>query len=205
VNSGFSRRFAIEDAFQFEDFTEPELLQILELKMKQQDVCATDVAKKTAMDVLSRARNRPHFGNGGEVENLLGKAKIRCQARQARVPPAERSIVFEPGDFDPDFDRIANSAANLAKLFEDIVDSDKVVKKLEGYQNIARRMKARGKEPREARDLIPTTFVFKGPPGVFGAYVNRMPVERRLRRHRQDDDRAQDGASVLRYGISLIS
>jgi len=135
--------------------------------MKQQDVDASVAAKSTALDVLSRMRNRPNFGNGGEVENLLGKAKIRCQARQSHIPPAQRSIVFEPADFDPDFDRIANSAANLAKLFEDVVDSDKLVKKLEEYQNIARVQKARGKEPREARDLIPTTFVFKGPPGRY--------------------------------------
>lgn len=42
---------------------------------------------------------------------------------------------------------------------------EKVVEKLQEYQNIARVMKQRGKEPREARELIPTNFIFKGPPG----------------------------------------
>ncbi|KAI0030555.1 P-loop containing nucleoside triphosphate hydrolase protein [Vararia minispora EC-137] len=166
VNPGFSRRFAIEDAFQFEDFNEPELLQILELKMKQQDIDASSAGKNTALDVLSRARSRPNFGNGGEVENLLGKAKVRCQGRQAKVPPSQRVLFLEPIDFDPDFDRLSNSAVNLTKLFEDVVDSDKVVAKLETYQNVARKLKARGTEPRKAHDLIPTTFIFKGPPGT---------------------------------------
>jgi hypothetical protein len=168
VNPGFSRRFAIEDAFQFDDFTEPELLRVLELKMKQQDLDASPDAKKVALDVLSRARNRPNFGNGGDVENLLGKAKTRYQARQAKILPSERQYdaVFEPSDFDIDYDRVAKSSENLAKLFEDLVDTENVVEKLKGYQKVARFMKETGKEPREARDLIPTTFVFKGPPGA---------------------------------------
>ncbi|KAG6919535.1 hypothetical protein DXG01_005125 [Tephrocybe rancida] len=65
VNPGLSRRFAMEDAFNFEDFTTPQLLQILELKMKKDDLAATDSAKVTAMQVLDRARNRKGFGNGG--------------------------------------------------------------------------------------------------------------------------------------------
>lgn len=117
--------------------------------------------------MLSRSRNRPNFGNGGEVENLLGKAKGNYQARQSRLPVAERSydVVFQPIDFDSDFNRTESSGTNLAKLFEDVVGCEKVIEKLQEYQNIARVMRSRGKEPQEARELIPTNFVFKGPPG----------------------------------------
>src|SRR6267154_4812032 len=38
VNPGLSRRFDIENAFHFEDFTDSELLEILNLKLKQQDL-----------------------------------------------------------------------------------------------------------------------------------------------------------------------
>ena len=76
------------------------------------------------------------------------------------------NVVFEPVDFDPDFNRADDSGTNLKKLFEDVVGCEKIVAKLEEYQNIARVMKQRGKEPREARALIPTNFVFKGPPGI---------------------------------------
>lgn len=47
--------------------------------MKQQDVGATDDAMIVAMEVLKRSKIRPHFGNAGEVENLLGSAKDRFQ------------------------------------------------------------------------------------------------------------------------------
>lgn len=99
---------------------------------------------------------------------MLSKAKNNHRARQSKLPHSQRApdIVFEPIDFDPNYDRADNSGANLHKLFEDVVGCEKIVAKLEEYQTIARAMKQQGKEPREARELIPTNFVFKGPPGV---------------------------------------
>jgi hypothetical protein len=170
VNPGLSRRFAIEDAFTFEDFTRDQLGQILDYKLRIQDLGATSAAKKVALDVLDRLRNRPNFGNAGEVENLISKAKTRFQARQATVPPARRAIdiVFEPPDFDPDFDRQARAAENLKALFADVVGCDAIIEKLAGYQRIANNLKKRGQDPRPE---IPMNFVFKGPPGKFACIL----------------------------------
>ena len=164
VNPGLSRRFDIENAFHFDDFTDSELLMILNSKLKTQDLGATDAAKDVAIQVLSRARNRPNFGNGGEVENLLSQAKGRYQTRQASLPSYEKSldVIFEPHDFDPNFDRDAHASDNLEKLFEDVVGCEDIILKLGDYQRIARTMKARGMD---TRDSIPTNFIFKGPPG----------------------------------------
>ncbi|KAG1725637.1 cbbX-like protein [Suillus paluster] len=164
VNPGLARRFAIENAFTFEDFTESQLREILDFKLKDQDLGATDSAKQVASDLLNRAKNRPNFGNAGEVENMLGLAKARYQKRQASVPPDQRSdVIFEAEDFDPDWERDRNSAANLTKLFEDLVGCDDIVKKLGDYQKIARAMKSSGVDMRKQ---IPTSFIFKGPPGT---------------------------------------
>ncbi|KAG2057924.1 P-loop containing nucleoside triphosphate hydrolase protein [Suillus hirtellus] len=164
VNPGLARRFAIENAFTFEDFTESQLRDILDFKLKDQDLGATDSAKQVASDLLNRAKNRPNFGNAGEVENMLGLAKSRYQKRQASIPPDQRSdVIFEPQDFDPDWDRDRNAAANLTKLFEDLVGCDDIVMKLGNYQKIARAMKATGVDMRKQ---IPTSFIFKGPPGT---------------------------------------
>jgi len=164
VNPGLSRRFKIEDAFNFEDFTNDELLQILQLKLKQQDLDATDPAKKVAIELLSRMRNRPNFGNAGEVENLITQAKMRAMARRQNMSESERptDIVFTSEDFDPDHNREANASANLAKLFEGIVGHESVIQKLANYQEIARACKARNMDPREQ---VPTNFIFAGPPG----------------------------------------
>jgi ribosomal protein L17 len=164
VNPGLSRRFKIEDAFNFEDFNDDDLLKILNLKLKNQDLGATDLAKKVAIEMLSRGRNRPNFGNAGEVENLISEAKTRCVRRRKQIPVAERAlnIIFEPQDFDPNHKRTENAATNLAKLFEDIVGCGDIVQRLGGYQQIAEKCKARNMD---AREQIPTNFVFTGPPG----------------------------------------
>jgi hypothetical protein len=59
--------------------------------------------------------------------------------------------------FGPDHECSANATLNLKELFKDVFGCEEVVKKLGGYQCI-------GRDP---RDLIPTNFVFEGPPGVF--------------------------------------
>ena len=138
-------------------------MQIFEYKLKDQDLSATDDAKEVARELLSRMKNRPNFGNAGEVENLLGQAKARYQKRVASVPAAQRlDVVFEPRDIDPDFDRSQNASENLAKMFADVVGGEEVIRKLDGYQKIARMMKEKGLD---MRTQIPSNFVFKGPPG----------------------------------------
>ncbi|KAK0489353.1 P-loop containing nucleoside triphosphate hydrolase protein [Armillaria novae-zelandiae] len=162
VNPGLSRRFAIEDAFYFDDFSTDELRQILDFKLKGQNLQATEEAKKVALEVLNRAKIRPNFGNAGEVENLLSKAKMNFISR---TRGAQRSVdtIFQPADFDPDFDRGSHANDNLDKLFKDVVGCDGIVSKLRRYQKTASAGRRKG---HDIRDLIPTSFVFKGPPGT---------------------------------------
>ena len=163
VNPGLARRFAIEHAFTFEDFNESQLMEILDYKLKSQDLYASDEAKQVVSELLSRMKNRPNFGNAGEVENILSLAKSRYQKRMASSAPSERKVVrFEPQDFDPDFKRGENSLSNLQRMFADVVGSESVIEKLARYQKIAQAMKAAG---RDMRTQIPCNFIFKGPPG----------------------------------------
>jgi hypothetical protein len=140
--------------------------EALDMKLKTQDLKATPEAKKVAIEVLSRARAQSAFGNIGEVENIIGKAKVHYQKRQRALPVSERSpdAPFEPADFDPDFDRGSHASENLEKLFADVVGCEDIIQMLSGYQTIARNVKARGKK--DLRDYVPTNFIFKGPPGT---------------------------------------
>ena len=160
-----NNRFDIESAFNFEDFNNEELLEILDLKLKHQDLSATEEAKHVAIEVLSRSRNRPNFGNAGEIENLLSKAKGRHQARLSKETAEDSfDVVFEPQDFDEDFDRGNHATTNLKTLFEDVIGCENVVGKLEAYQRTVNNMKRRNVP---YQDKIPTNFLFKGPPGKF--------------------------------------
>lgn len=162
VNPGLTRRFPLDSAFVFEDFTDTELKKILELKLDQQGFEATDHAKNVAMDMLRRARNRPHFGNAGEVDILLDKAKALHQKRMS-AGKSKNSNKLEAQDFDENFNRGERAATNCRKLFEGVVGCEKTVKQLEGYQTTAVNMKALDMDPREQ---IPFNFLFRGPPGT---------------------------------------
>jgi DNA polymerase III delta prime subunit len=155
----------MDGAFHFQDFTSSELRSILEFKLKRQGLDSTDKAKDVAIEVLGRSRKRPNFGNAGEVENLLSKAKAHYQLRQSSKPASEQTydVVFEPQDFDQEFDRGVHAVVNCRELFADVVGCEYVVAKLEGYQQIAQNMKELGQDP---DDQIPTNFIFKGPPGT---------------------------------------
>ncbi|RYP89995.1 hypothetical protein DL770_003898 [Monosporascus sp. CRB-9-2] len=162
VNPGLSRRFPISSAFEFEDFDGDELRQILNLKLDQQNFKATGQAKDVAMDMLDRARNRPNFGNAGEIDIILNDAKAKHQSRFSRGE-AKLADTLEAIDLDENFDRAQGSETDIQKLFEGTVGSEDIVNLLLGYQDTVRKMKALDMDPKEN---IPFNFLFRGPPGT---------------------------------------
>jgi hypothetical protein len=161
VNPGLSRRFPLDSGFLFEDFTDDQLSHILDLKLKKQGFGVTDQAKKVAMECLQRARNRPNFGNAGEVDILLDKAKLQHQIRYSKGKTKDPDT-FDAVDFDKDFDRAARASMNVDALFQGTVGCETVIAQLKGYQQMAERLKQRGIDPRQD---IPFNFLFRGPPG----------------------------------------
>ena len=162
VNPGLSRRFPLGSAFVFDDFDDAELRQILDLKLKTQAFTATDQAKNVALEMLDRARNRPNFGNAGEIDILLDTAKTRHQSRFSRGE-AKSASTLEALDFDENFDRADWSETNVKKLFEETVGSEDIVRLLEGYQETVRLTRSLQLDPKEG---IPFNFLFRGPPGT---------------------------------------
>ena len=174
VNPGLSRRFAMEDAFKFENFTLPQLEKILLYKMKGHDLTATPEAQEVAMDILERATLRPNYSNGGDVENCLDKAKLNYLRRQLKKPREEQEFeaLLEPRDFDVDFDRMKAAHQRVQNALEGRVSSD-IISQLLQIQQIAKNAKKKngknakviGGNKSSPREFIPTNFVFRGPPG----------------------------------------
>jgi SpoVK/Ycf46/Vps4 family AAA+-type ATPase len=164
-NPGLARRFPLADAFYFQNFTMEELERILRTKLEDSVVEATEEAIRVAMCVLDKARSRTNFGNGGEVENLITRAKTNYQIRVSALPIWERpeKWIFEPQDFDSEFDRGKTATLNLQKLFEGVVGCEAIIRKLEGYQCVSQSMKLKHMDP---KDFIPTNFLFKGAAGT---------------------------------------
>ncbi|RYP20847.1 hypothetical protein DL765_002581 [Monosporascus sp. GIB2] len=162
VNPGLSRRFPISSAFEFEDFDGDELRQILDLKLGQQGFKATGQAKDVAMEMLDRARNRPNFGNAGEIDIILNDAKAKHQSRFSKGE-AKLADTLEAIDLDENFDRAQGSETDIRKLFEGTVGSEDIISLLLGYQDTVRKMKTLDLDPKEN---IPFNFLFRGPPGT---------------------------------------
>ncbi|OQE43716.1 hypothetical protein PENCOP_c003G04699 [Penicillium coprophilum] len=164
VNPGLSRRFPIDQAFVFEDFTSSELGAILNLKLKEQGFDITDIGRRVVLEMLERARNRPHFGNAGEIDNLLNTAKMQYQKRlsSTKRPSSVPDSVLDAPDFDEDFDR-ADKPDSVAKLFEGVIGCEDIITKLESYRQMVQSLRRLGMDPRRQ---VPFNFVFRGPPGT---------------------------------------
>ncbi|KAI8655251.1 hypothetical protein NCS57_01273400 [Fusarium keratoplasticum] len=160
VNPGLSRRFPLSSAFVFEDFDDAALAKILDMKLGKKGFSATDKAKQVAIDVLRRARNRPNFGNAGEVDILLNEAQASHQKRVSS-DKVRRHGKLEAIDFDKDFDRAERGDTDVKKLFEGDVGRDKLISVLQGYQTRVRNAKLLDIDPE-----IPYNFLFRGPPGT---------------------------------------
>ena len=78
VNPGLSRRFQLDNAFVFPDFSDQDLIKILIDKGKQQDLKISVRVAKRAVRKLARARAKPV-----RVIGLYMRVGVR-----ANVPPA---------------------------------------------------------------------------------------------------------------------
>lgn len=200
VNPGLSRRFPMDSAFTFEDFTDDELGQIIDLKLKQQAFQTTAQGKKVALEVLARARNRPNFGNAGEIDILLNGAKVRHQQRlsaekgSGKVPTS--TSIFEPQDFDKEYDRGERAETNIPMLFAGNVGCENIVEQLEGYRQTVRNMRMLDIDP---RDQIPFNFLFRGPPGKRPCRdaSGMWNILTSFNRNRENDHRKKDGKGLL--------
>ncbi|UKZ70725.1 uncharacterized protein TrAtP1_011696 [Trichoderma atroviride] len=127
-NPGLRRRFPLEEAFRFQDYDDDRLTEILGMKMEESEIKASTAAMQVASEVLRRARDRPNFGNGGDVVNLLNQAKVRYKERTLRKgkgettkkekPNEDKSIIHEKADADSGLSRpnMVNSSFELDYL-----------------------------------------------------------------------------------------
>ncbi|KAL3496205.1 P-loop containing nucleoside triphosphate hydrolase protein [Aspergillus germanicus] len=114
--------------------------------------------------VLSRGRNSPHFGNAGEIDNLLNGAKLRQQKRRSSAKKHKSSLSdLLPQVFDPDFDRGDSNETNIPMLFQGIVGCETIIKQLELYRQTVKNMRQLDMNPKEQ---VPFNFLFRGPPGT---------------------------------------
>ena len=162
ANPGLARRFPVMDAFTFEEFDLPQLEKVLELKMERGVGCTmTPEAKQLALQKLRFAKEQQNFGNGGEIDNLLGRAIASFRHRFGNNPPEVQSgnVCLEPEDVDPSFENIFHVEDHIDSLFEGLVQIENLK---EPFRGLARRSTFLRRNGRDPTRFMPFYFVFKG-------------------------------------------
>ena len=160
VNPGLSRRFQLENAFQFPDYSDTALLRIMLGKIKARGLTIAVPVAKRAVGLLAKARAKPHFGNAGSVENMICDA-IQSQQRRG-------SDAFILSDFGLTKDKVDNMA--LDALFDDLIGSGAIKEQLQNLRSLVEFEQLQGKDPKET---VGFNYIFAGNPGTGKTTVAR--------------------------------
>ena len=80
-NPGLQRRFGLDGAFRFNDFTDDELRRVLLNLAKKDRLVLPRENANAAVKLLAKQRAKPNFGNAGAAETLFGQIKTRLVER----------------------------------------------------------------------------------------------------------------------------
>jgi len=102
-NEGLSSRIAFQ--LDFPDYSEQELMEILELMLIRKCYVATEKAKSKCKEIIKDAQSLPFFGNGRYIRNLLERAVLRQAYRLDQKykdsnPDQDELITLLPEDFE---------------------------------------------------------------------------------------------------------
>jgi SpoVK/Ycf46/Vps4 family AAA+-type ATPase len=80
-NPGLARRFNLDEAFQFTDYSDSELRCILKYMMVSEAFTCSPSTLDFAVKTISKKRALDGFGNAGECEQILNRAKVQYSSR----------------------------------------------------------------------------------------------------------------------------
>eukprot|EP00930_Biecheleria_cincta_P074284 TRINITY_DN6148_c0_g3_i1.p1 TRINITY_DN6148_c0_g3~~TRINITY_DN6148_c0_g3_i1.p1 ORF type:complete len:2010 (+),score=360.50 TRINITY_DN6148_c0_g3_i1:98-6127(+) len=179
TNPGLARRFNLQDAFRFEDFTGEDLLLILYAKVKKMDMCINLDTARAAVKILEdQKRTELHFGNGGAVDNLLSSAKSRMMTRLKECTPEQITAAeFHVSDFvtdevGQDVESILSDPNGfIENMFSGLIGCSAAKEQVKKFISTIRFSRRQGRDPLQEIEL---NFFFGGRPGTGKTTVARI-------------------------------
>ncbi|RLN36908.1 hypothetical protein BBO99_00005556 [Phytophthora kernoviae] len=164
-NTGLMRRFPPQYAFHFEDYTEHELLDILEWNCaKRSVICSYEVAE-ALLRQLALQKTQPNFGNAGAVEQLIKHALGKAVSR----PMVDGMTVLTLADVGVDTEGEGVEENDPLKLLDKLYRMDEIREQLSRLRN---EMKVAEREGSALPEV--GHFVFRGSPGTGKTTVARV-------------------------------
>ena len=164
-NPGLRRRFAPEQGFRFEDYTNSQLEKILSEYCRSKHYKPSLEFREKALKKLDmQRRSESHFGNAGTVHNLLKEALSRATSQRKCAPDGSLKLEYDdielPGDEDKDVD-----------LFHELRHLYRLENVIEELQKIKSQFDLASDEGEERPSV--GHFVFSGAPGTGKTTVAR--------------------------------
>jgi AAA+ superfamily predicted ATPase len=164
-NPGLSRRFRVEDAFRFADYTDQELTTIMLARAKGMSLYLTpELASEAVTKVLAKQRAKPNFGNVGAVNNLLEHGKERMMLRSIRTKQDGRFVLIAQDLFEEPPPGAAQSP------LDGLMNADHIKQCVTSMQKRALVQKKKGNV--DPKSLL-KNYVFVGAPGTGKTTVAR--------------------------------
>lgn len=158
-NPGLKRRFNLGEAFVFEDFSDEDIRLVLKRQVVQAELYATPATLDHAVTLISQKRLEEGFGNAGEAEQMLNRAKLRHSARlsEGNLTTDLKLLIKE------DFDGEVTSLEKAREVFADLENIEHVSSVLHSYEAMCSVADDEGNARHEL--LTDCHMLFLGPPG----------------------------------------
>ena len=160
-NPGLKRRFNLGEAFYFEDFSDNEIREVLKKQIATNSLFADAVTLDHAIKLISQKRMEEGFGNAGEAEQMLNRAKLKLSSRlQTGTVPASLQKTLTCDDFEGEVTSLAKAEA----VFSDLQHTDHVMSVFKKF--VAMCMVCDSEDRPRHSILSDCHLLFLGPPGT---------------------------------------
>jgi hypothetical protein len=159
-NPGLKRRFNLGEAFYFDDFCDADIRKVLKRIIVQAELFAEGSVLDYAVSLISQKRMEEGFGNAGEAEQILNRAKLRLSARlsSGKIIANMKELIKE------DFEGEITSVEKARAAFDGLENIDHVMTVIQMYEAMCDVADQEGRPRHEL--LSDCHMLFLGPPGI---------------------------------------
>jgi Holliday junction resolvasome RuvABC ATP-dependent DNA helicase subunit len=136
MNSGLTRRFSLDDPFQFEDFSDGILERIVIKELEKNGMRMSFQVRKVFMKSMNNLRLAPNFGNAGAVISRIARAKELLLIRD----PKSKEVTFS------DFGIDEGIGSNPYDVFIDMFKTEHIKKELQVLESVIAQCQRDGKD-----------------------------------------------------------